>query len=436
MTALLPDNNFDLILSLSYQEKPNWPYKKNAEYHVPFGKKTKVIRRYELCDIKSSTLTAAIKAITQLLETNKELISIFDVTKVPLAIESKNTLTINGRAICLSDKLKINPKNYNFLDHHFSADLIERPYKCQRNHLMNISSLEFWVKKEKTCPCDEHQIETTRPLSVDENEMRKIKQQKTLLEQESQKLNKAKSQLGQSLEIHQNLEIIGNYLQQIDKGIEPSIKIKNEMILLKNPETYSLKDILTHLMLPCFVGIGILKHQDLQLLKEHPPVDMISLMNYGALALHGGNIISEIGTIVNHLNSNSIDVLPILKTSISFIKEISIFALPLIPSEAEKLRAIIIIVGTACIATNIIKNKDITESDITDLIGLRQYLHVNLDLFYVDLCCGLVYGGLKLKGILVKDTVLRRIILGITNKVFNLSSNDDDAKSLSIGQNN
>ncbi len=136
------------------------------------GQRVELGRSIHRFQLNPQVQMAAVSAsITTFLQNNPNLV----LVSKPLAGEDlagKATrcphLTINGDAVCLSDKLK-SPDHVDLLakDAFFSEAFIEEPIQCPRGHVFEREYIEAWVElKGDLCPFQGNHV-VGAPLEVD-----------------------------------------------------------------------------------------------------------------------------------------------------------------------------------------------------------------------------------------------------------------------------
>jgi hypothetical protein len=125
----------------------------------------RAIHSYLLKNTEQNTIQCAKAAITSLLQKPTLYIATFDQQLSDDQIKNNPYLTINGKAICLSEQGHYTKQK--FADMFFSCALLKEPIRCSQNHILEKERAEFWSQNNGgNCPRGNHAIDK---IEVDED---------------------------------------------------------------------------------------------------------------------------------------------------------------------------------------------------------------------------------------------------------------------------
>jgi hypothetical protein len=98
----------------------------------------------------------AANVIIAFLRSHPDLVATFPLENLAERVAQNRYLTINGRAVSLSDSHAKEDVALDYTDQYFSGELLEDPVKCPHNHFFNQSRAVVWAQKtNNTCPVNE-----------------------------------------------------------------------------------------------------------------------------------------------------------------------------------------------------------------------------------------------------------------------------------------
>ena len=152
-------------------EVPDSPYERKLSSRVG----GQFVTKYEINIPEKATASTekAERIIRALLAAHSEFCACFQEDHLQEEIRTNLYVVINGNAVCFSQEPRVKRAEYRDC---LSEGYAERPVRCTKGHLFDLSRLNFWVEKNRNRQCPISQNHPIGTLEVNEEVAEEIRQ--------------------------------------------------------------------------------------------------------------------------------------------------------------------------------------------------------------------------------------------------------------------